>query len=120
MKIQIYNQNFDLTDSFKEYLQTRLDTLDKYQLNVLDCQIKLIRDQKHHKGEVYTIEAKLSLPNNEPIFAKEESSDARGAVDNLQEKLARLIVKNKDQRIGKLRRNIKKFKNLKFWGKKDY
>ena len=62
----------------------------------------------------------LSLANKEPVFAKEESSDARAAVDNLQEKLARLIIKNKDQRIGKLRKNIKRFKNLKFWGKKDY
>lgn len=120
MKIKIYSQNFDLTDSFREYLQDRFDALDKYQVDILDCQIKLIRDQKHHKGEVYTIEAKLLLPNTEPIFAKEESSDARAAVDNLQEKLARLMVKNKDQRIGKLRKNIKKFKTLKFWGKKDY
>lgn len=120
MKIQIYNQNFDLTDSFKQYLQDRFDALDKYQTDILDCQIKLIRDQKHHKGEVYIIEAKLTITNSQPIFVKEEAADARAAVDNIQEKLARLIVKHKDQRIGKLRKSIKRFKSLKFWGKKDY
>jgi len=120
MKIQIYNQNFDLTDPFKEYLQTKFDSLDKYQTDILDFQVKLIRDQHHQKGEVYTVEAKLSIPNTETIFVKEEDSDARAAVDKVQEKLARILVKNKNKKIGKLRKNIKKFKSLKFWKKKEY
>ena len=43
MKIQIYNQNFDLTEPFRQYLQDRFDVLDKYQANILDFQVKLIR-----------------------------------------------------------------------------
>ncbi|MFA6307651.1 MAG: ribosome-associated translation inhibitor RaiA [Patescibacteria group bacterium] len=120
MKIQIYNQNFDLTDPFKEYLQMRFDALDKYQSEILDFQVKLIRDQRHQKGDVYTIEAKLSMPNTETIFVKEEDSDARSAVDKVQEKLARILVKNKNKKIGKLRKSIKKFQSLKFWKKKEY
>jgi len=120
MKIQIYNQNFDLTDPFKEYLQNRFDSLDKYQTDVIDCKVKLIRDQHHQKGEVYTIEANLSLPNSEPIFVKESDSDARATVDKIQEKLARLLVKTKNKKFGKLRKNIKNFKSLKFWKKKEY
>ena len=120
MKIQIHNQNFDLTDPFKQYLQMKLDSLDKYQVNIIDCRVKLIRDQHHQKGDVYRVEAKLSINNSESIFVKEEDSDARAAVDKVQEKLARLLVKSKDQKIGKLRRNIKKFKSLKFWKKKEY
>ena len=120
MKIQIYNQNFDLTDPFKEYLQIKFDTLDKYQNDIIDFQVKLIRDQHHQKGDVYTIEAKISMPNTETIFVKEQDSDARAAVDKVQEKLARILVKNKSKKIGKLRKNIKKFKSLKFWKKKEY
>ena len=119
MKIQIYSQNFDLTEPFRQYLQARFDNLDKYQINVLDFQVKLKRDQHHNKGEVYTVEAKLSLADKKSIFVKEEDSDARAAVDKVQEKLARLLVKNKDKRLVKLRKNIKNFKSLKFWRKKD-
>ena len=32
MKIQIYSQNFDLTEPFRQYLQARFDNLDKYQV----------------------------------------------------------------------------------------
>ena len=119
MKIQIYSQNFDLTEPFRQYLQARFDNLDKYQVNVLDFQVKLKRDQRHNKGDVYTVEVKLNLADKKSIFVKEEDSDARAAGDNVQEKLARLLVKNKDKRLSKLRRNIKKFKSLKFWKKED-
>jgi len=117
MKIQIYNQNFDLSDPFRQYLQEKFDGLEKYQANIIDFQVKLIRDQHHQKGEVYTIEAKMSLPNTDPIFVKEEASDARMAVDLAQEKLARLLVKNKNMKISRLRKSIRKFKSLKFWKK---
>jgi ribosomal subunit interface protein len=119
MKIQIYNQNFDLTDSFKIYLEDKFNSLEKYQADIIDFQVKLIRDQHHNKGEVYTVETKMFLPNKKSIFVKEIDSDARAAVDKAQEKLARLLVKNKDKRFGKLRKNIKSFKSLKFWKKKD-
>jgi putative sigma-54 modulation protein len=120
MQIQIYNQNFDLSEPFRQYLQEKFDSLDKYQANILDFQVKLIRDQHHQKGDVYIIEVKLSLPNTEPIFIREEASDARATVDKVQEKLARLLVKNKNKKLGRLRRNIKKFQSLKFWKKKEY
>jgi ribosomal subunit interface protein len=120
MKIKIYNQNFDLTESFEYYLHEKFDALDKYQLDIIDFQVKLIRDQHHKKGEVYTVEAKVSLANTQPIFVKEQDSDARAAVDNVQEKLARLLVKSKDKKFAKLRKNIRKFKSLKFWKKKEY
>lgn len=120
MKIQIYNHNFDISESLNHYIQDRFDSLDKYSLDIFDCQVKLIRDQHHQKGEVYTVEAKISLPNKEPIFVKEDASDPRAAVDNVQEKLSRILVKTKNKRIGKFRKNIQKFKKLKFWKKKDY
>ncbi len=109
-----------MSEPFRQYLQEKFNSLDKYQTNILDFQVKLIRDQHHQKGDVYIIEVKLSLPNTESIFIKEEASDARAAVDQAQEKLARLLVKNKNRKLGKLRRNIKKFQSLKFWKKKEY
>jgi ribosome-associated translation inhibitor RaiA len=88
--------------------------------SITDFQVKLIRDQHHQKGEIYTVEAKVSLANSVPIFVKETDSDARAAVDNVQEKLARLLVKSKGKKFAKLRKSIKKFRSLKFWKKKEY
>lgn len=120
MKIQTYNQNFDISQALNDYLQERFDILDKYNLDIIDCQVKFIRDQHHQKGDVYTVEAKVSLPNQEPIFVKEQAEDPHAAVDIVQDKLSRLLVKTKNKKVDKLRKSIKTFKKLKFWRKKDY
>lgn len=119
MQIKINKQNFDLTEAFNQYLNEKFATLDKYEEDILDFQVALKRDQHHRKGEVYSIEVKIILPQKKSIIIKESDSDARRAVDIVQEKIARQLIKNKDKSISKLRRNVKNFKSLKFWGKKD-
>lgn len=119
MKIQIYNQNFDLTEPFQQYLQARFDILDKYQADILNCQVKLIRDQRHNKGEVYTIEAILSLANKKTLIVKETQADARAAVDIIQDKLGQQIVKQKGKQANRFRKNIKYLRSLKFWHKRE-
>ena len=119
MQIKIYSQNFDLTESFKEYLDEKISHLDKYQENILDLQVSLKRDQHHKKGEVYSVEVKIVLPQKKFIIIKESDSDPRRAVDMVQEKIARQLIKNKNKNISKLRKNIKSFKSLKFWKRKD-
>lgn len=120
MKIQIYNHNFDISDSLNQYIEEQFASLEKYNLDILNFQVKLIRDQHHQKGEVYTVEVKVTLPNKEPIFVKDDAEDPRAAVDSVQEKLSRILVRTKNKRIDKLRKSIKHFKKLKFWRKKDY
>jgi len=117
MDIKIHSHNFDLTEPFKEYLQLKFDALEKYQENIFYCKVELSRDQKHQKGEVYTIEAHLGLRNKNVITAKEINADARAAVDLVQDKLARQLIKFKDKYASKDRKRNKYFKSLKFWHK---
>ena len=119
MNLQIHNHNFDLTESFQEYLQMRFDSLDKYQEKIIYCKVELSRDQKHQKGEVYTVEAHLGLPNKNTLTVRETHSDARAAVDLVQDKLARQLRKFKDKYTSKARKKNKYFKSLKFWSKKE-
>jgi putative sigma-54 modulation protein len=115
MNIQIYNQNFDLTDSFKEYLEDKFNSLDKYQEKILSFNVNLSRDQKHNKGEVFTVEVRVSLPQKQTLMAKESNIDARAAVDAVQDKIARQLVKYKDKNLSRWRKNARKIKSLKFW-----
>lgn len=119
MKIQIHQQNFDLTDPFKEYLENKLNTLEKYQEDILSCQVTLNRDPKHQKGEIFTVEVRLSLPRTSTLIVRETDADARRAVDIVQDKLARQLVKFKDKKSSKSRNAAKYFKSLKFWKRND-
>ncbi|MBT4349169.1 ribosome-associated translation inhibitor RaiA [bacterium] len=117
MNIKIYKKNFDLTEPFRQYLQDKFKVVEKYQKNIISFVIELSRDQHHNKGEVFTVAVHVSLPNKQNIILKETSSDARAAVDDVQEKLIRQLVKYKEKNISKIRKNIRRFKSLKFWQK---
>lgn len=120
MYIKIYNKNFDLTSPFKKYLLDKFKSVEKYHADILSFRVDLSRDQHHKKGEVFTIDVKLNLPNKQNIMLREIHEDPRAAVDILQDKLTRQLVKTKDKKISQLRRRATKLKSLKFWKKKDY
>ncbi len=117
MEIKIYNRNFDLTDPFRKYLEEKFSSLDKYQEDISDIKVELIRDQHHNKGEVFTVEVHVSFAHQKPIMARETNIDARAAVDLAESKLARQIIKNKEKYSTKVRRGSKIIKSLKFWRK---
>ncbi|MBT6691542.1 ribosome-associated translation inhibitor RaiA [Candidatus Parcubacteria bacterium] len=115
MDIQIYNRNFDLTDSFREYLEDKFNSLDKYQEKIMSFNVNLSRNQKHNKGEIFTVEARVTLPQKQTIAIKETHSDPRAAVDAVQDKLSRQLVKYKDKNLSRWRKSARKIKSLKFW-----
>ena len=104
-----------MTEPFREYLEEKFNTLDKYQEKILAFNVNLSRDQKHAKGEVFTIEVRVTLPQKQTLLVKESHIDARAAVDAAQDKLARQLVKYKDKNISRWRKSARKIKQLKFW-----
>lgn len=115
MEIKIYNKNYELTEHFREYLLDKFNSLDKYQEEIISFTVNISRDQRHQKGDVYEIEALLSMPSKQTIVASEEADDPYAAVDGVQDKLARQLVKFKDKFDSKKRNKRKLFKSLKFW-----
>lgn len=119
MDIQIYKNNFDLTDPFKQYLEDKFKGLEKYANDITSFKVELNRNQKHRKGDVFTIEAHIQLPYQKTITVKETHIDARAAVDIAEEKLARQLLKVKDKHISNLKRRPRFLKSLRFWDKTE-
>lgn len=119
MDIKIYNKNFDLTQPLKEYLHEKFGALEKYKMDILGFHVEMTRDTHHLKGEVYTVEVHLHLPNKKILTLKEIQDDAYAAIDILQSRIARQLVKQKAISAGKLRRAASKIRALKFWGRNN-
>ncbi|MFA5126494.1 MAG: ribosome-associated translation inhibitor RaiA [Patescibacteria group bacterium] len=117
MNIQIYKNNFDLTDPFKQYLEEKFSALSKYHENILSFKVELNRDQKHNKGDVFTIEAHLQLPHHKSLIVREKHIDARAAVDIAQEKLARQLLKIKDKQNSRIKKTSRLLRSMRFWNK---
>lgn len=115
MNVKIYNKNFDLTDAFRKYLKEKLQGLKKYQNDISAVYIELSRDQRHKKGEVFTVGINITMPNHKNIQASETNEDAYAAVDIVQDIVARQLIKYKEKNISKERKKRRYFKSLKFW-----
>lgn len=119
MNLQIYKNNFDLTEPFENYLREKFSALDRFQADITDFKVDLSRDQHHNKGEVFTVEVHITMPQQRSIMATETHENARAAVDLVQENLARQLKKNKEKSISLARRGGRIFKSIKFWGKNE-
>ena len=117
MEIQIHNKNFDLTDPFKQYLKEKFQDVKKYQDTITNFKIHLSRDQRHNKGNVFIIKVEVHVPQKN-IVIEERHADARAAVDIIQDKLARRLLKFKEKNTSKEKKSWKR--RFRLWKKEEY
>lgn len=106
MKYNLKATKIKLSEANKEYIQTKMDMLDKYlgKIQVIDCHVEVglaVNGQK--SGEIYRTEVTLQLPHV-VLNVERVEADLLKAVDNVKEHLARAIVKHKEKIIDKRRK----------------
>lgn len=131
MEIIIKSINFDLDEELKEYIEKRINNLEKYLKNLSEKRsfkiksiISLEKLTLHHqKGPFYEVKCQLFLPKKNLIaIAKKE--DPKIAIDEIKDELKIEIEKYKGETKSlreRRARNIKKFLHLstlaRFWRK---
>ena len=101
MHIDIKSSGLDLTDSLKQYIEVRMNSLERqlsrYSPESLRIEFEVARTTKHHRhGEVFYAEANLILLGK-TLRATQEATDIRTAVDKTKDILQREIEKYKER-----------------------
>lgn len=114
MRVTIRKKNVEITPALAEYIEKKiLKPLKKLLGSVIDKDLPILdlevsrTTMHHHKGQVYRMEANLSLGN---LFfrAEVEHEDMRAACDLLEKELEREITTEKSRmRSTSLRANRK-------------
>lgn len=97
MNIQIKATKIDLTPEIKEYIQKKMDMLEKYLGNIipLNCDFEIEHTTTHHvKGKFYRAECNLNLKGELLRVAKAEE-ELRKAIDKVKDHMAEAIKKYK-------------------------
>jgi putative sigma-54 modulation protein len=103
MKINITTKNFELTPSIREYIEEKMDYLDKFvegwsSTGGVELDFDAGRETNHHnKGQVYYAEANLKVPGK-MIRAQKRAEDLHAAVDAVKEVLAEEIKEYKEKK----------------------
>lgn len=122
MKITINTKNIQLNESLKEFIYDRLGQVEKF-INIKDedkkggeptatMWVEIGRTTEHHnKGKIFRAEAQIRLPGKS-IRAESTKEDLRTAIVEVKDELQRMLKKYKGKRRTKMRKGLRKIKNL--------
>lgn len=91
MRIEISGHQIDVTPALRDYVQTKLQRLDRHADNLLDAHVILSVDKLDQKAEATLNAAGRTL------HAESIASDMYAAIDLLVDKLDRQVVKQKEK-----------------------
>lgn len=100
MNLRIKATKIELTQAIKEYVQEKMDMLEKYLSNVqvINCDVEVgvsVGGQQH--GEIFFCEVNLNVPHDFLRVRKEEENLYK-AIDKVKDHLEQSIIKYKEKR----------------------
>jgi len=91
MKINLTGHHVDLTDPLREYVNSKMERLERHFDNVTDTHVVLSVEKLRHKAE-----ATMHIIGGN-IFADAEQENMYAAIDSLVDKLDRQVKKHKEK-----------------------
>ena len=105
MRVQIKGTKIDLTPELKDYVQEKMDMLEKYlgSITVSHCEVELEKAlTTQNSGKIYRAEVNLSLPG-ELLRVEKTTDDINKAIDKVKDHLELMITKYKEKKIDQKR-----------------
>lgn len=91
MQISISGHHVDITDSMRNYVNEKIEKLDRHFDQALDIKVILTVEKLRHKAE-----ATLHVSGNN-LYAEDTQEDMYAAIDGLIDKLDRQGIKHKEK-----------------------
>lgn len=99
MQIQIKSTKLEMTDAIRDYIQEKVDMLEKYigQIPVLNCHFEVEKVSHSHSGEIFRAEINLDL-NGELLRVEKTEEDMYKAIDKVKDHMEQMIIKFKEKK----------------------
>lgn len=93
MQINISGHHVEVTQSLKDYVQSKVEKLERHFDNITNVQVTLTVEKLVQKAEA-TIHA-----SGADLHANAESEDMYAAIDSMTDKLDRQLLKHKEKMV---------------------
>lgn len=91
MQITISGHHVDVSDALREYVEAKLQRLQRHYSQITKAEVVLIVEKQTQKAE-----ANLHIAGKD-LFAAADSEDMYAAIDALADKLDRQLIKHKEK-----------------------
>jgi putative sigma-54 modulation protein len=99
MNMSIVGRHVDLTDSLKEYIQENVETLKKYNLDIISIRAILSAEEKNGK-KGFTIEFTINLAHKNTVVIKQRDKDLYSAIDLAIDRAQKVLRRHHDKVVG--------------------
>ena len=96
MNLTISGHHLEVTPALREYVLTKLDTLIRHFVQVVDINVRLTVEKLKEKERRQRAEVTLHVKGRD-IFVEQAHEDLYAAIDQLIDKLDRQVCRHKDK-----------------------
>jgi putative sigma-54 modulation protein len=95
MKVKVNAVNFNIDRKLVDFIQERMDRLDKYYDKIVSSEV-FLKVEKTSEKENKIVEVKIHVPGDD-LIVKKQCKTFEEAIDLSAESLERLLVKRKEK-----------------------
>lgn len=96
MNLSITGKQIQLTDPIKDYIENAIETLTKYNLDIISTRVVVTADEKNGK-KGFGVEFTINLPKIETIVIKQKDKDLYAAIDLAIERAQKVFRRHHDK-----------------------
>ncbi|MDD3325235.1 MAG: ribosome-associated translation inhibitor RaiA [Sulfurospirillaceae bacterium] len=96
MNTSIVGKQFDLTDSIKGYIDNAVDSLKKYNLDIISVRTVISADEKNGK-KGFSVEFSINMAHKSTIVIKQKEKDVYAAIDLAIERAKKVLRRHHDK-----------------------
>jgi len=96
MNLSIVGRHFELTDAIKQHIESAVDGLKKYNLDIISTRVVVDADEKNGK-KGYSVEFVINMSNKNTVVIRQKDKDVYAAVDLAIERAHKVLRRHHDR-----------------------
>jgi len=96
MITSIVGRHIKLTDAIKDYVNSSMQTFEKYNLDIISVTSTIFADEKQAK-KIFTFEFTLNIANIDTIVVKQKDKDLYAAIDIATDRVSKVLRRHHDK-----------------------
>jgi putative sigma-54 modulation protein len=94
--MSLVGRQIELTESMKTHIESAIETLKKYNLDIISVRVVVSADEKNGK-KGFSIEFSINLPHKNTVIIKQKDKDVYAAVDLAIERAQKVLRRHHDK-----------------------
>lgn len=96
MNMSVVGRQFELTDAIKAHIESAVESLKKYNLDIISTRVVVSADEKNGK-KGYTVEFTINLPQKNTVVIKQKDKDVYAAIDLAVDRAQKVLRRHHDK-----------------------